>query len=140
MGTTVELYTDSTLSTLCMVPAFMTGSLHKVKPISVPQGYKGAIMERYVVPAEMESSLDIPVGYVGMFNRVLQAPTGRAGYEALYGSRACDMIFPLTKAINALGTKKSGNIYAPNEGEAREMLETLLGWALIRREGIFHYF
>ncbi|KHO52837.1 MAG: hypothetical protein QT04_C0015G0010 [archaeon GW2011_AR11] len=57
-------------------------------------------MERYVVPAEMESSLDIPV----------------------------------------VGTKKSGNIYAPNEGEAREMLETLLGWALIRREGIFHYF
>lgn len=140
MGTTVELYTDSTLSTLCMVPAFMTGSLHKVKPISVPPGYKGATTERYVVLAEMEASLDIPVGYAGMFNRVLQDPSGNRGYGALYQSRACDMVFPLKRAINALGTEKSGNIYAPNEGEAREMLETLLSWALIRREGIFRYF
>ena len=44
----------------------------------------------------------------------------------------------MKKAINNLNKEKSNDIYKPKDGEAREILETLLEWSVLHKDGVFY--
>lgn len=139
MGTDIMLYTDKTLVEKCQVPTFLTGNCLQSKVVTPNLSNKmSRESEPYVIPITMDANISLSTGYAKMFNEVLQDPSGNKGYWALNGNVAGDLIFCLKKAKNALNEEKSGDRYRPKEGEAREILETLLEWAVLHKKGVFY--